>query len=154
MLPAWLNTRDPEAVRGTARVRAVDPNLLVGFNAARNQFEIWGPHYRSGGELGNGWGCIVPVTDDRGIPYRGPVPWDRITVELCRLRAAADRAAGRAVQAMAERNARRRQAAERDLSTFQQEAARYFAEPIAREADGDGRWKAADVLRGFRQKWV
>ena len=142
VLPAHLDTRGAEAVRGTNRVRAVDPNLIVGLDTRRGVHQVWGPSLSAGG-----WVPLMDVRDDLGVPYRGIVPWELVTAAILRGRAGGDQVADRIIRHN-EDLVRRREAQQRAETG---EKVRYCAHAVAREWSGDGRYSAEDMLAGLRQ---
>jgi hypothetical protein len=146
LLPFWLDTRDPEAVRGTARVRSVEPLWLAALDRrasarqGRPVYVVWGPQFTRGG-----WGPVCELGTVAGSP-----DWTGFVVAQQQARRGAERVVDR-VLAHNERLIRDR---ERVQTDHRLAAAEYFGEAIAQEQDGTLRYGAQDVLRGWKQRWV
>lgn len=137
--PHWLDTRDPEARRGTDRVRTIDPNLTVGLNLRQRHYEIWGPsiHYR-------GWIPLCICQDDQGRTWRGNVPWDRVIASLIQAREgelAPDR--------VARHNEEARDAVDRRERDRVREGAKYYHKHVQGQDAGHGRHSDQDVADGW-----
>lgn len=138
-LPWWLDTRDPEAIRGTTRLRTIDPNLIVGRNRKTKVFEVWGPslHYC-------GWVAICECRDDQWNPWYANVPWERVVASLIEARdgmLAPDRAAAHNERLQAEMDAR-----ERDRV---REGVKYYRRHVQGQDRGYGRHSDQDVADGW-----
>lgn len=140
MLPFWLDTKDPEAKRGTVHVRGVDANLIVGLDTRRQVYMVWGPSLALGG-----WCAIFDCEDDRGRAFRGTVPWPLIVHELRVARDSEELSADRVQRLNDEREA----ASIRALQDEQYEAAVYCAKGVAGDLSGSGRHSPEDVLDGY-----
>jgi hypothetical protein len=146
MFPAWLDTRDPEAVRGSNRVRAFDRNMVIGLDTRRWVYQLWGPSISAGG-----WVPIADVTDDYGQPLRGSgLVWDSVLLMVQRAREGAEAACDR-VHAHNERLRASRLA---DMQADRRERTAYCAKAIGREVNGDGRYSAEDMVRGLNSRWL
>lgn len=138
--PAWLDTRDPEALRGTSRLRTIDPNLTVGLNLQTRAYEVWGPsiHFR-------GWVPICVCQDEQGRPWRGTVPWDRVIASLIQAREgelAPDVAA-------AHNEKIQRDVDDRERARVR-EGVKYYRKAVQGELEGYGRHRDQDVADGWR----
>lgn len=146
MLPVWLDTQHPTAVHGTARVRSVDREFLVGLDRRRMVFQLWGPSIYAGG-----WVALQDVTDDFGRPLPpNEIAWELLTAALIRGREEGLNAAER----VRDHNARLQAQQEKAGADDRRERVGYFQKAVYRELDGDGRWNAQDVERGYRSRWV
>lgn len=148
VLPGYVDTRDPEAVRGTNRVRSVDPNLLAVFNreqwgndGVQGMYQVWGPSVDAGG-----WVPLLDVMDDYGKPYRGVIPWELVVAAIVRGREEGEGVIDRILA----HNERLQAADEARRRNDCREGVRYFRRAIAGEVSGWGRWSAEDVARGYR----
>lgn len=139
--PAWLDLRDPEAMRGTVRVRSVDPNFTVGLDTRRQVYQVWGPALELGGYV-----PIMEVQDDRGVPYRGLVPWELVQHAIRRGRESTTSAVDR----VAEHNRQLTASRKADMENEHLEAAKYCEEAMVREFQGNSPWDARDVMDGYR----
>jgi len=139
VLPQWLATTDPEALRGTQRLRTVDRNLIVGLDRRRGVFQVWGPSLSSGG-----WVPICDCQDDEGRPFRGFVPWDLIAAALIRARE------GELSADIVERHNERLYADEdRRVDERTADGAEFYARAVAGEREGWGRFAAEDVEAAY-----
>lgn len=140
MLPHWLDTGDPEAQRGSTRVRSVDRNLIVGRDRRRGVFQVWGPSLSAGG-----WLPICDCQDDRGRPFRGTVPWELVVAALVQARGG---------ELSADVAARHNEALDRakdaELDRQVEEGAKYYARAVAGEREGWGRWDYREVEDAYR----
>jgi hypothetical protein len=140
MLPYWLDTGDPEAQRGSTRVRSVDRNLIVGRDRRRGVFQVWGPSLSAGG-----WLPICDCQDDRGRPFRGTVPWELVVAALVQARGG---------ELSADVAARHNEALDRakdaELERQVEAGAKYYARAVAGEREGWGRWDYRDVEDAYR----
>ena len=143
-IPAHIDTADPEAIRGTARVRLVDPAWLIGFNTIRAVYELWGP------SLERCWCHLLDVRADDGTPFRGVVPWERIVAALQRGRDAGERLATETH----EHNERLRAANNARESARLKDIVRYGHRGILAEQRGASRWASADVAEGYQNRWT
>lgn len=139
-LPGWLDTRDPEAARGTVRLRTIDANLVVGLDRRRGVFQVWGPSLSAGG-----WVALCDCQDDAGEPFRGSVPWEVILASLVRARGGELSA-----DVAARHNERLQRSADAALDDRIVEGARFYARAVAGEREGWGRWDALEVEDAFR----
>lgn len=142
MLPVWLDTSDPEAARGSVRVRTVDRNLIVGLDRRRGVFQVWGPSLGVGG-----WVPICDCQDDLGRPFRGAVPWELVISALVQARAG--ELSADVVQRHNETLDRNRDA---ELDRRTQEGAEFYARAVAGEREGWGRWDASDVEAAYQRQ--
>lgn len=140
MLPHWLDTRDPEAQRGSTRVRAVDRNLIVGRDQRRGVFQVWGPSLSAGG-----WLPICDCQDDTGRPFRGLVPWEVIVAALVQARGGALSA-----DVAARHNDALDRSREEALDRQVDEGCRFYARAVAGEREGWGRWDHREVEDAYR----
>jgi len=141
MLPVWLDTADPEAAKGSTRVRTVDRNLIVGVDRRRGVFQVWGPSLSTGG-----WVPICDCQDDGGRPFRGTVPWEVVVSALVQARGGELSA-----DVVARHNEKLEQSQEAEFDRRVDEGARFYARAVAGEREGWGRWDAADVEAAYRK---
>lgn len=142
VFPVWLDTTNPEAQRGTTRLRAIDPNLTAGLDSRRGVMMVWGPSLEFGG-----WIPICDCQDDRGVPFRGHIPWEIILAELREAREgtlSADRVLAAQDRQMQERDA--------FLSRQAEEGAAFYRQAVAGEVSGSGRFSAEDVGQAWRRQ--
>mgnify|MGYP001584264078 CR=1 FL=1 len=59
LVPTYLDLQGSEARRGTTYVRVVDRNWIVGWNRAKERYDIWGP------TQSKAWDILMIVMDDR-----------------------------------------------------------------------------------------
>lgn len=140
MLPVWLDTGDPEAARGSVRVRTVDRNLIVGVDRRRGVFQVWGPSLQTGG-----WVPICDCQDDRGQPFRGTVPWEMVVGALIQARGGELSA-----DVVARHNEALDRSREQELDRQVEEGARFYARAVAGEREGWSRWSTSDVEDAYR----
>ena len=143
LFPSWFDTKNPEAQRGTKHLRAVDPNLLVGFDTRRGCFTICGPSLSA-----RTWVPLTDCYDDSGRFYRGFVPWERIAVEIKR---SMDEAA-RGIFTIDKVAAHNRKLDDARDSVFENEvrnSMRYARKAVAQECDGASRWSGQEVAEGY-----
>jgi len=140
MLPSWLDTRHPEAARGTTRVRSVDANLIIGRDLRRDVFQVWGPSLDAGG-----WVPLCDCQDDTGRPFRGAVPWELIVASLVQARGGE-----LSVDVAARHNEALDRANDAALDRRLEEGAKFYARAVAGEREGWGRWDAAEVEDAYR----
>lgn len=144
IFPSWFDTKNPEAQRGTKHLRAVDPNLLVGFDTRRGCFTICGPSLSA-----QTWVPLTDCEDDRGRFYRGFVPWERIAVGI--KQAMDDAARGRfTIDRVMEHNQKLDAQKDAEFAGMIRDSMRYACRAIAVECDGASRWSPQDVAEGFR----
>lgn len=140
--PPWLDTQDPDAVRGTRFVRSVDPNLTVGRNRRDGSYMLWGPSVSLGG-----WVPIAVCQDDNGVAFAAPVPWELIVQGIRRQYDESERGLfapqRAAARAEAWKDRQRRDSAARTNATL-----RYAAKAVAGEIRGSGRFDARDLMEG------
>jgi hypothetical protein len=142
MLPHFIDTKDPEAVRGTYQLRRIDANLTVGLDRRRHVYQVWGPSLSAGG-----WVPICDGPDDDGRPYRGTVPWELICHALIQARdgePACDRAARENERREAELAARH--------GAEVTDALRFGRRAIAGERSGWGRWSGQEVAEAYARQ--
>ena len=138
-LPPYLDASHPEARRGTAHLRTVDANLIVAWNKSRHVFEVWGPSLEA-----RGWWGICEVSNERGRPYRGVVPWELICAQFIEAREG-ELSADIAFRANEERGRQ----FEREHERRTEEGIKYFQRGIAGELGGYGRHSADDIADGW-----
>lgn len=138
-LPPYLDTKAPEAVRGTNRLRSLDTNLIVGLDTRRGVFTIYGPSTTF-----RGWVPIADAQDDNGRPFRGIVPWELIMKGLIDAQDGPT-CAERAFAA----NERMEHERQQTLDNRNHAAAEYFNEAMVGELEGWGRWSGQDVADGW-----
>jgi hypothetical protein len=137
-LPPYLDLRRDEAVRGTNRLRSIDPLLLVAWNTRRELYEVWGPSM-----LARGWVPICECSDDYGRPFRDQVPWELIMEGLIQARE------GDQAREALEQNERMHASRQAALDAKNREGASYFDRAIVGEIEGWGRWDGRDVADGW-----
>ena len=143
IFPSWFDTKNPEAQRGTKHLRAVDPNLLVGFDTRRGCFTICGPSLSA-----RTWVPLTDCEDDFGHYYRGFVPWEKIAVEIGR----AMRDAERGIFTVDKVQAHNRKLDAQKDSVFENEvrnSMKYARKAIAAECNGAARWSGQEVAEGY-----
>lgn len=144
LIPAWYDTADAAAVVGTARVRTVNPSWLIALDRRQGAYCLLGPGP-------GGWVPMQWVTDEKGrYLHANEIDWTALTHALFRGRMKGEDA----VSQVTVHNERLHAQRERDFRDRKREEAGYFQEAFRREIDGDGRWNAEDVGRGFRSRWV
>jgi hypothetical protein len=141
ILPIWFDARDPEAQRGTVRLRSIDPNLIAGLNRKRGVYEIWGPS-----TVQAGWVPLVECSDDYGKPYRGNVPWDLICISIARARQDGESAVDRVLA----HNERLRASRQATIDDRNRASVQYAQKAIADEWDSASRFSSADVMLGLK----
>lgn len=134
-VPEWVDTQDPEAMRGTQKIRVIDRNLFVGWDRSKAAFVIYGPSIRA-----KGWIPLVVCQDDYGVPYRCPVPWDVICLSLLKAREGE-----LACDIANQRNDERMNREAELLMDRNREIARYAAGAVASEIAGNGRFDGRDL---------
>jgi hypothetical protein len=140
LLPPYLDTKMPEAVRGTNRLRSIDPNLIVGWDTRRGVFTVYGPSIAF-----RGWVPIADCADDQGRPFRQIVPWELIMRGLVE----AQDGPSSAEKALAH-NERQHAARQADLDARNHAAAEYFDDAMQGEIEGWGRHRGQDVADGWK----
>lgn len=143
MFPASFDTSDAEAKRGTARVQAIDRNLIVGRNTERGWYELWGPSISAGG-----WVLLLIVSDGQGRPYRANPPWDDVCAAILRGR----NGAARIAEEVAEHNERVHEASMRAASERGRDGCEFFRKAVVGEAEGWGKWSGDEVAAAYRRQ--
>ena len=144
MLPAYYDTADAAAVFGTSRVRAVNPAWLIALDRRKHAYVLLGPGP-------SGWEPMQWVCDASGrFLAANEIDWPALTHALFRGRIKGEDAVSR-VQA---HNARLQAQREAEMRQNSQEKLAYCREAIRREAEGDGRYTADDMVKGLNARWV
>jgi hypothetical protein len=140
--PLWIDTEDPDAKRGTIKLRTMDPNLTVGLNVRTHEYEVWGPSLEVGG-----WVPLCACLKDGGEPYRNPVPWDLIMVALRNARE------GELSADWADRKNQEHLAAqEQQRTAFEEEALRFFLPAISGDLSGSGRHSGESAMDAWNRQ--
>lgn len=141
--PTYFDTQHPEAIRGTTRLRTIDPNLIVGWNGREARLQIWGPSIAFGG-----WTPICDVADDYGKPYLQQVPWELILAALLEMREG-ELSSDKLVRLDAERRAE----LDREQREMLAEGASYYQRGVSGELNGWGR-NLDTISAGWHNRWV
>lgn len=146
LVPAYLNTRDPEAIRGTSRVRAVEPLWFAALDQQastrrkKRVYVVWGPHFVRGG-----WGPVCEV----GMRGDGNPDWDAFVI--CQQRA---RGSGitpeETIRRLHAENEARIERNKQSLSDVAKEKLEYARSAVAADLAGASRFSSEDVLNGLR----
>jgi hypothetical protein len=139
LLPGWVDTSDPEAIRGSYQIRRIDANLVVALNRRSQVYEVWGPSITAGG-----WVPICECRDDEWRPYRGSVPWPLIVQALLNAREGEP-----ACEVAARRNEERAARDERQRGDELREALRYAHRAVNLECRGASPYPVRDVVEGY-----
>lgn len=146
LVPGHLNTRDPEAIRGTARVRAVEPLWFAALDQQASSrrrtrvYVVWGPHFVSGG-----WSRVCEV----GRRGDGQPDWDAFVIYQQRMRGSS-LSPEETIRQLHADNEARIERNKQSLSAIAKEKLEYGRAAVAADLAGASRFSSDDVLNGLR----